>query len=187
MTASSTIKPPRKDKSVSKKADELIKAEAEAVALRFTERWETLKAKCESPIEEILLAALICDAETSEYKVEFMSGSNPPDEPYFDQAAFVYQQAKVGPYRVDFIIQDATIPFEIAAWRWMIVECDGHDFHERTKEQARRDKRRDRFFQSKGFKVLRFTGSEIWADPENCASEVINELACNDYWRNRDL
>ena len=23
----------------------------------------------------------------------------------------------------------------------MVIECDGHDFHERTKEQARRDRK----------------------------------------------
>mgnify|MGYP003580046510 CR=1 FL=1 len=70
--------------------------------------------------------------------------------------------------------------------RWMIVECDGHEFHERTKQQARRDKQRDRFFQSIGYKVLRFTGSEIWADPDECASEIIEQLACDDEWRNRN-
>ena len=42
------------------------------------------------------------------------------------------------------------------------IECDGHEFHERTKEQAKRDKEKDRFLQSKGWLVARFTGSEIY-------------------------
>jgi very-short-patch-repair endonuclease len=67
----------------------------------------------------------------------------------------------------------------------MIVECDGHDFHEKTKEQARRDKQRDRFLQSRGYKVLRYTGSEIWADPTECSDEILTELAIDDDWRNR--
>lgn len=53
-----------------------------------------------------------------------------------------------------------------------IVECDGHDFHERTKEQAKRDRSRDRAFQSAGIPVFRFTGSEIYADSLKCAREV---------------
>ena len=67
-----------------------------------------------------------------------------------------------------------------------MIECDGHDYHERTKEQAARDKKRDRFFASKGYKVLRFTGSEIWADPEAVAEEALGQLSRDDAWRNRD-
>ena len=33
------------------------------------------------------------------------------------------------------------------------MECDGHDFHERTKEQASSDKKRDRSLQAAGFLV----------------------------------
>jgi hypothetical protein len=57
-------------------------------------------------------------------------------------------------------------PFLIA------VECDGHDFHEKTKEQAAADKARDREIVAAGITVLRFTGSEIWKDAEKCAQEV---------------
>jgi very-short-patch-repair endonuclease len=52
------------------------------------------------------------------------------------------------------------------------IECDGHDFHEKTKEQARKDKRRDRVFLAEGLPVLRFTGSEIHRDPTAIAKEV---------------
>lgn len=69
-----------------------------------------------------------------------------------------------GNYRLDFAVDpDGS---KIA------IECDGHEFHERTKEQAARDKSRDRALQAAGWRVLRFTGSEIFADPGKCASEV---------------
>lgn len=55
----------------------------------------------------------------------------------------------------------------------IVVECDGHNFHERTKDQARHDKERDRWMLSKGIRVFRFTGSEIFADPIKCAMEVV--------------
>lgn len=58
-------------------------------------------------------------------------------------------------------------------WEYIVVECDGHDFHERTKEQATHDKKRDRDLTELGYKVLRFTGSEIWKNPFQCVQSVL--------------
>lgn len=58
----------------------------------------------------------------------------------------------------------------------MIVECDGHDFHEKTKKQAKHDKKRDRYLTSFGYTVFRFTGSEIYKDPVWCVCEVFEYL-----------
>lgn len=58
-------------------------------------------------------------------------------------------------------------------WKRLIVECDGHDFHERTKEQAAKDRSRDREAQESGYEIFRFTGSELWKDPIGCARQVI--------------
>lgn len=74
------------------------------------------------------------------------------------------------PYRVDFLV---TVLPEKGSRVRVVVECDGHDFHEKTKEQATRDKFRDRAIQSLGWKVLHFTGSEIWKSPRVCAEEVL--------------
>jgi very-short-patch-repair endonuclease len=52
------------------------------------------------------------------------------------------------------------------------VECDGHDFHERTKEQAARDKKRDRDLLSRGVTTIRFTGPEIYKNAEGCARQL---------------
>jgi len=54
----------------------------------------------------------------------------------------------------------------------VVVELDGHDFHERTPEQAQSDKSRDRELQAKGWHVLRFTGREVLRRPEECLEEV---------------
>jgi very-short-patch-repair endonuclease len=80
----------------------------------------------------------------------------------------VTQQARVGAYRVDFLLE--------ANGRRVVVECDGHDFHERTKEQASRDKAQDRALQRAGCLVARFTGSDITRNPEGCAVEVLGDL-----------
>jgi very-short-patch-repair endonuclease len=52
------------------------------------------------------------------------------------------------------------------------IECDGHNFHEKTKEQAQRDKARDRYLQSKGWVVARYTGSEIVNNPKAIVDEL---------------
>lgn len=58
----------------------------------------------------------------------------------------------------------------------LVVELDGHDFHERTKEQATRDKSRDRELARKGWRPARFTGSEVYRNPR-CVAEYIAETS----------
>jgi len=81
------------------------------------------------------------------------------------------QHVMGGRYRVDFAVWDKSQPWRIA------VECDGHAFHERTKEQAQRDKSRDRDLALEGWTVLRFTGSEIVADALACCSQILDMAA----------
>lgn len=99
-------------------------------------------------------------------------GLMPPSDPIFGVAHQVMVPRPCGRhFRVDFLFVAPNFgnshdPFLIA------VECDGHDFHEKTKEQAAADKARDRELVAAGITVLRFTGSEIWKDEEKCAQEV---------------
>ncbi len=69
-------------------------------------------------------------------------------------------------YRADFMVEAPELGFRL------VVEVDGHDFHERTKEQAARDRSRDRSMLAEGYRVMRFTGSEVWKNPTKCAAEV---------------
>jgi very-short-patch-repair endonuclease len=69
-------------------------------------------------------------------------------------------------YRLDFLLESAD--------KKLVVETDGHDFHERTKEQARRDKERDRALVAAGYMVMRFTGQEVYQDADKCAREVLD-------------
>ena len=55
----------------------------------------------------------------------------------------------------------------------MFIETDGHEFHEKTKEQAAKDKKRDRFLITKCDRLLHFTGSEIWNDIEEVWYEIV--------------
>ena len=81
-------------------------------------------------------------------------------------------QAKIEKYIVDFLIS-CTVE---GAQKQLVVECDGLDFHERTKEQAANDKSRDRRLQALGLQVYRFTGSEIFRNPVKCVEEILTVL-----------
>jgi very-short-patch-repair endonuclease len=78
-------------------------------------------------------------------------------------------------YRVDLLLAPVQHEF-CTEYPNLIIECDGHNFHEKTKEQAQKDKQRNRDLQSAGYKVIRFTGSEIFKNPYKCASEVLHFL-----------
>lgn len=78
-------------------------------------------------------------------------------------------QIIVGPYRVDFAVPNKKV----------LIELDGHDFH-KTREQRTYDAKRDRYLLTHGWKVLRFTGTEINKDVMACVDEakkIISTLA----------
>jgi very-short-patch-repair endonuclease len=135
-----------------------------------------------SPIEKLMCAGLLfCMRHPSLYG---RSGFGPtmhfalPDNNYSKYVSpdgsppflDVVPQMKIGVYTADFFVR-------VRHWKGGIVdaviECDGHDFHERTKQQAAHDRSRDRYMQSKGLLVLRYTGSEIHADPFKCAGDAL--------------
>lgn len=85
-----------------------------------------------------------------------------------DASAAIVPQLQLGPHRVDF---GAVIKCG-SQERILVIECDGHDWHERTADQAAKDKARDRYMVEQGFAVLRFTGREIWRDALACARQI---------------
>jgi very-short-patch-repair endonuclease len=130
---------------------------------------------CESPIEQRLLAALFWTGYGyRSAPVEIWDCTMPFGKPQTD--VVIAPQYQIEKHRVDFAIFINGVANEEIK---IVVECDGHDFHEKTKKQAARDKRRDRDLQIAGGKVLRFTGSEIWRDHEACAQQV-DSLAVNE-------
>lgn len=112
-----------------------------------------------TPIEQLLAIAL---SERAEFLL-----------PRFTDDFFINQQETLNvgdnKYRVDlFLAVNKNGEFS-----GFVIECDGHDFHEKTKEQARKDKKRDRDLIKNGYTVIRFTGAEIFENPFICAREVI--------------
>jgi very-short-patch-repair endonuclease len=135
---------------------------------------DDLFKRTESPIERVLLAAMV--KVNNDSAIGFLSGEcgilGPEEleqevELSDSYVGGVYPQVKIGNYRVDLFFEAGDREKRVR-WFRAAIECDGHDFHERTKEQAAQDKSRDRWLQQQAIMVLRF----IWAQPEICAHQV---------------
>jgi very-short-patch-repair endonuclease len=59
------------------------------------------------------------------------------------------------------------------------IEIDGHEWHEKTKEQVRADKEKDRAYLKNGFIPVRFTGSEVYHDAKKCVDEFFEIMITN--------
>ena len=150
---------------------------------------------CESPIEELMLLALaVASASMGAPALIDEGHPSPFDEREVDSGLVTIQpQVIVGKYRVDFEVgyhlmlgpeernerrgqgePVEPVPGDLTWHRAVvIVECDGHDFHEETKEQASHDKRKDRDLQTAGFTIFRYSGSDVWNDCVKAAEEVV--------------
>lgn len=73
----------------------------------------------------------------------------------------VETQKRIGKYRADF-----SFPH-----RKLIVETDGQNYHASV-EQRTHDAARDRFLSAQGWRVLRFTGTEIKRNVSGCVNEI---------------
>lgn len=146
----------------------------------------------ESPIEMLLQHALYCHLRYAEQEWNWRlwyAGRDNLDEVKsregFRDTIILQRQVQIPDWRVDFMVHAYADWHRepsggVEGWRRLIVECDGHNFHERTKEQAAKDRSRDRWAQANGYEVFRFTGSEIWRDPIGCAGQVVA-------WANRGV
>jgi very-short-patch-repair endonuclease len=76
----------------------------------------------------------------------------------------VRKQAPVGPYIADFAIHS----------RNLVAEVDGE--HHFRPEGLVRDRKRDAWFASQGYKVLRFTTGDLSDSFDGCIEEVLREV-----------
>jgi very-short-patch-repair endonuclease len=123
---------------------------------------------CGSPIEQIMLAALMWTEYGYEKKLIEIAEPGTRHEATQSNVVIAPQHL-IGRHTVDFGIFVRFVANEEIR---IVVECDGHDFHEKTKEQAARDKSRQCDLEIAGWRVMRFTGSMIWRDHKWCADRV---------------
>lgn len=119
---------------------------------------------CESPIEQLLAIAL------EAIKIRDIKKYNP-----FIDIIDIEKQLEIkcgrNKYRVDFHIP---VIYKNQGGMNFIVECDGYEFHQKTKEQVEYDNKRQRNLQKAGYIIIRFSGSEIWKNPYDCANDIKN-------------
>lgn len=163
------------------KAEAIANGEYSSFICEFEEQLDQLEAANTpmlSPVEQIFLIQWMFERRNA-------LKEGPSDR--FDLHP-QYQGLSTGRYRIDFVVsfttgvmdsqQDSVYAGKEEKIIYAVdepmlgIEIDGHDFHEKTKEQARRDKERERFLVGNGWKILRFTGSEVFNDAASCVSEV---------------
>lgn len=123
--------------------------------------YEAMAQLCDSPIERLLLAPLMFISPKCIHP-----HSDWPLDPSAEHKLHV--QHKVANYRVDFAY--IVTPYKEDPIR-VVIECDGHDFHA-TRDQRARDAQQGRELLAAGWNLIRFTGSEINADPVECVEQV---------------
>jgi hypothetical protein len=153
-------------------------------------------ARCESPIEQLFLVAVArlalkhgsdgayfgdAAADVAMFRSSYgEDGICDDDIVLLHQSTWtmVLQQPSIeveeGTIRPDFAVIsiDAVDGVHVITGK-TAVELDGHEWHERTKEQARSDRQRDRRLLRAGWHVARFTGSEIHEDVDACLLETL--------------
>lgn len=133
---------------------------------------------CHSPIEDMFFIALhaICAA----WDVQINPGPQFTREGLMKpgNGLIVQTQANVGKYRVDFLLTQIGLTDELCPP--VVIELDGHAFHDKDKHQRAYEKARDRFLVKEGLRVLHFTGSEVVVDPFKVAYEALTTLGCLD-------
>lgn len=174
--------------------DEMVVAELSGDVVRFVSQAAKRKAKMEeqrfredtllhflegntkSPIEQMFYCAFLIVAEHQYEEIN--------QEPYWSikdrdwalpTGIYLHEQMKIGRYRADFVVRQQAYD-KSKEEAPVVVELDGHQFHDRNKEQRSYEKARDRFFTRQGYRVVHFTGSDIVKDPYAAAWEVLGML-----------
>lgn len=126
--------------------------------------WERGLPLCESPIEKLLLPWLICQPYQffNFNPAVLLSGES---KFYVPGTLAVIPQLPIGRYRVDFALA-ASLGGPI---RFVVVECDGKEFHDGV-ENVKRDLDRDAAILNnpRVLDVVRFDGRDILRDPQGC-------------------
>jgi very-short-patch-repair endonuclease len=155
----------------------LMESVSFAYARQFLSSCDLAYGSVGSPIESLFFTAIakiaMVDLLSPDWlRIQACTNGHKETPPSYGLS--ICLQCSIAGARVDFVLRGGSQPGDeqLEPLPQVIVECDGHDFHERTKEQAKRDRSRDRAFQNLGYKVFRYTGSEIFNDPFSCAREA---------------
>ena len=131
---------------------------------------ELYRGEIKSPIEQIFFIALSVMSDLYSLKLNECA-----DFEKLEECGEIYYkpQFKIGNYFVDFILAYKDFHGFISK---VVVELDGHDFHDKDKQQRAYEKSRDRFLSRQGVITLHFTGTELYKDPYKSVLEAFVSL-----------
>jgi very-short-patch-repair endonuclease len=137
-------------------------------------------AVCESPVELALAFAVGFVGRQQGGAVLYDFGEVVVGDAEGDRTLRIRPQARIAEFRIDLLLTMQAIsegPDGLSVvTKQLALEADGAEFHDRTQEQACRDRKRDRQLQSQGLSVFRFAGGEVWRDVFACAREAVGFL-----------
>lgn len=127
--------------------------------ISFIEKIGIIDLSEKSPIEQILFFALVI------YKIKYHIGIS-----IMIQKEITCNNKT---YKVDFSIEGISLEngesHELN--HKVIIECDGYEYHS-SKEQMQYDYERENNLKLVGYDIIRFTGSQIYNNPFECAKTV---------------
>jgi hypothetical protein len=126
---------------------------------------ENALAKCESPLEQFFLVRAVdyfdaypLDIQGHDPQFLSITAMRAPRTERFRLRIFPQRQINISEknYRADFlfILERDERPFSMESkkeYLRLVVEVDGHNYHERTVDQSIRDKKRDRSMIREGY------------------------------------
>lgn len=120
---------------------------------------------CISPIEKILFVA---------FRFVEIVRRNELSEKSVAISVTPQQEINTGKkrYYADFYINIDSYIEDVG----VVVECDGHEFHQKTKKQVEYDNEREYEIKKCGYDILRFSGSQIYNNPFKCANDIFDYL-----------
>jgi very-short-patch-repair endonuclease len=120
---------------------------------------------CESPIERKFAMAF-----TDHTRVQTFAADAIPED-FHEHTLVLIPQLPIGRFRLDFAIL-FKIDSRLTKWA---IECDGKQWHS-SFDQVERDLKRDRLLAIRDWRVLRFTGAELFHSAGAMADRVHEEI-----------
>ena len=114
-----------------------------------------------SPIEQIFITAFDLYQLWNSKEYIFL----------FSQAEIITNNKK---YIADFLFETDEFVNKFNTNKKIVIECDGYEFHQKTKEQVQYDNEREFDLKMAGYEVLRFSGTQIFNNPIKCAEDTYN-------------
>ena len=126
-------------------------------------------SECESPIEKMFYFS---------YQLYINAFVQNEKELYYIIPQYEIRTSK-NKYRADFVFDTQECIIEDSDYKndfKLVIECDGHEFHEKTKEQVQKRNERDLELKRLGYDVIHYSGSQIYKNSMKCAKEVFEYI-----------